>query len=82
MTAWIWIAILLLTGIIVLYKKGRKEAAKEPPIGATILYKEAEEAMFMEIDEHSPENLIFEKALKAARLRKKLQNIEKEREKK
>ena len=78
MSLWLCAGIVLLTGIIVLYRRGKKDAYKEPPQGTQILYEEAEESDFL--DEFSPENIDFDKALKNSQLRTKLQNIEMERD--
>ena len=71
---WFVLGASLIYGCIKLYKIGKRDAYKEPPQGTTIIQPE--------IDEHSPENLKFDQALKAARLRTKLQDIEKERKEK
>jgi hypothetical protein len=76
MTTWTWIGIILVLVIIMIYKKARKDAYKEPLNGTTIIQPGCED---YEVNEHSPENLKFDRALKSARLRTKLQNIELER---
>jgi hypothetical protein len=75
---WFVIGIIILVIAIDIYKRARKEGKdsyKEPPQGTIITYPDPEE-----IDEHSPENLDFDKVIKRASLRRKLDKIEKEKE--
>jgi len=50
---WNILGILLLVVIILLIRQGRKDAYVEPPQGTIITYPDAEEEMFMEIDEEN-----------------------------
>lgn len=66
--------------VILLYRKGRKDAYVDPPDETTVKHLYDDE-VFMEndIDEHSPENLEFNRVLRRVILQKKLQQIEEER---
>jgi len=79
MTTTLIILLLIAAFIIYLYKKGRKDAYKEPEDGTVITYPD--KPMFMEndTDDFSPENLDIDKTLKVLALRKKLKNIESKR---
>jgi hypothetical protein len=64
----------------ILYRAVQDGRDPEPPEGTVITYPD--EGMFMEndyIDEYSPEQLELDETLKVLNLRKKLEQIEKER---
>jgi hypothetical protein len=69
---WFILGALLLFGFIRLIYKGWTEKAIEPQNGTIFMYPEEEDG----IDEHSPENLNFNRALKNTQLKRKLSDIE------
>jgi hypothetical protein len=80
---WFLIGLLLILAICYIYRWAEKNTYHDPADGTTYHYETGKAGLLQyvdSIDEHSPENLDFDRALKAARLRTKLIKIEEERE--
>jgi hypothetical protein len=77
------LAVLIVFAFYRLYRWTEKHTYHDPSDGTTYHYENGKTAILEYLDsndEHSPENIDFDQAIKAARLRTKLQNIEEERE--